>query len=168
VGSREACEDVVKLILCRPREQQDELVAAEPSHQVARSQRCSPQSGEFDEQAVAGSVAAAVVGQLEVVKVDDRKRERLAWRSANARCRAAAMANPVRLSKPVRLSVCASARRRPLSLVRMATATQTIVEMVIQTDTVVGARANNRLNPSAVIMIAAWRRAALGRKKNAT
>ena len=76
-------------------------------------------------------------------------------RAAIARCRAAATANPVRLSRPVRLSVCASARSRALRLVRTATATQTIAEMVIQTDTSVGARADSRLNPSAAIMSAA-------------
>ena len=38
----------------------------------------------------------------------------------------------------------------------MATATQTIAEMMIQTDTSVGARANSRLNPSAAIMSAAY------------
>ena len=49
-----------------------------------------------------------------------------------------------------------------------ATATQTIVEMTIQTETSVGARAESRLNPSVAIMSAAYRRATRGRKKNAT
>ena len=76
-------------------------------------------------------------------------------RSATARCRAAATANPVRLSRPVRPSVCASARRRPLSLVRMATATQTIAEMAIQTDDGRRRARQQQAHPEAAIMSAA-------------
>ena len=55
----------------------------------------------------------------------------------------------------MRLSVCASTRRRSLSAVSSATATQTIAEMMIQTDTSVGARAASRLTPSTAISSAA-------------
>ena len=58
---REACEDVVNLILCRAREHQDELVAAEPCQQVSGPQRCRPDPREFDEQAVTGSAGSDTI-----------------------------------------------------------------------------------------------------------
>ena len=45
---------------------------------------------------------------------------------------------------------------------RTATATQTMPESVIQTDTSVGARASSRPTPSAAIISAAYARAARG------
>jgi hypothetical protein len=111
VRPREACQELVDLILGRARDHEDELVAAEPCQQIARSQGCGPDPGELDEEAIAGSVAAAVVDELEAV-----------------------------------------VERRALSRVRITTATLTIVEMMTQTDALADARADSRLNPSAVIM----------------
>ena len=169
VCAREAGEHGLDLPLPGTGDQQHELVAAEARQQVARPQQRRPDAGEVDEQAVAGGVTALVVDELEVVEVDDRERERLTAAPAIARSRKAAAAKPVRLSRPVRLSVCASARSRALSRVRIATATQTIAESASQTDTPVGARAASSATPSPTIMSTlhtAARRA--GRKKNAT
>ena len=165
---REACEDDVDLILRGAGDQQDELVAAEPRQQVARPQQRSPDAGEVDEQAVTGSMAAAVVDELEVVEVDDRKRERFAASTGHRTLPRRGDGEPGPIEQA---GEGVGVRVGPQTRVEAgeeATATQTIVEKVIQTETSVGARADRRLSPSAAIMSAAYRRAARGRKKNAT
>ena len=57
-------------------EQHDELVAAQPGHQVAVAGRAPQPGGQLDEHDVAGVVAEAVVDRLEAVEVEQQQRRR--------------------------------------------------------------------------------------------
>ena len=80
-------------------EEDGELVAAEPRRRVARAQAPSQPIGDRAEQLVAGTVAEAVVHELEVVEVDegDGRDRRVGPADAGQR-----VLDPVEEQRPVR------------------------------------------------------------------
>ena len=53
----------------------DEFVAAEPRHDVARTQRAAQPAGDFHQQHVAGIMAQRIVDDLEAVEIDEQHRK---------------------------------------------------------------------------------------------
>ena len=76
------------------RQQQGELVTADPEWSVDRAQGARQQRAEAAQRLVAGGVAGAVVDLLELVEVDEH--ERRAVRRSAARARSADRAPPGR------------------------------------------------------------------------
>jgi len=71
------CESLRRMRDVQTREQADELVTSVADDAVVGAQRCPQGVGDFAQHAVTGSMTARVVDRLEVVDVDERKRERL-------------------------------------------------------------------------------------------
>ena len=65
----------------------DEFVAAEPRHDVARAQGAAQPAGDFHQQHVAGVVAQRIVDHLEPVEIDEQHRESPLMAAAPSRSR---------------------------------------------------------------------------------
>ena len=84
-------------------QQQRELVAAEPCHEISGAQLLAPGGSRLAQQAIAGRVPVGVVELLEVVEVEHRDRHVSLVGELSARCASQAR----RLGRPVSASVLA-------------------------------------------------------------
>jgi len=96
------------------RQQNRELVAADPSNRVSGASRVLQAVGDSDENLIADTVAHPVIQLLEVIDIEIQQRETLVWATVGPRSRALELSAEVRSVRKICKGIVPSIMLEPI------------------------------------------------------